>query len=280
MARAGKGKQEKGVRRWALLAVVLVGFCMASWWTYYFVRSRSSGAEEIDPDQDGSTVKQIHSEYARVFGLIQLREQERIKSAGLKPKRQHWLDFVEEQSKQEREQPRTSRKKAALLKENTCYFKKSVQCSGDRDTTIAIEQWRQGEVSNLCASTPDARSKIKAYDSSSSSSSNSKSKSRNNRFFAIENAMLNFKKVHLNNDNKKKKDKAPLSLSSASPPSASESRVSWEVGFLAAQCGDFGKEDIGLPLYMPDISDQQCDYGLNETVLVYSLQVSWILEEL
>jgi len=74
---------------------------------YYFVRSRSSGAEEIDPDQDGSTVKQIHSEYARVFGLIQLREQERIKSAGLKPKRQHWLDFVKEQSKQEREQPVT-----------------------------------------------------------------------------------------------------------------------------------------------------------------------------
>lgn len=47
----------------------------------------------------------------------------------------------------------------------------------------------------------------------------------------------------------------------------------WEKGFLSADCGDFGKEDIGLPLYKPDIEGREdaiCDYYFNETVIMYS----------
>ena len=46
------------------------------------------------------------------------------------------------------------------------------------------------------------------------------------------------------------------------------------LGFLSADCGDFGKDDIGYSLlYKPDIEgreDAVCDYFFNETVVVYS----------
>jgi hypothetical protein len=49
---------------------------------------------------------------------------------------------------------------------------------------------------------------------------------------------------------------------------------SWERGFLSADCGSFGKDDIGyFPLYKPDIEgsdDAICDYVFNETVIMYS----------
>lgn len=49
---------------------------------------------------------------------------------------------------------------------------------------------------------------------------------------------------------------------------------SWERGFLRADCGYMGAEDIGYSsLYLPDIEGQNgaiCNYVFNETVLVYS----------
>lgn len=49
---------------------------------------------------------------------------------------------------------------------------------------------------------------------------------------------------------------------------------SWERGFISADCGELGKDDIGYSLlYKPDIEGREsavCDYVFNETVLMYS----------
>ena len=49
---------------------------------------------------------------------------------------------------------------------------------------------------------------------------------------------------------------------------------SWERGFISADCGYAGLDDIGYSLlYKPDIEEREtavCDYVFNETVVVYS----------
>ncbi len=182
-------------------------------------------------------LKEIEGEYSRVYSLIQSQEKP---SAGLRPKTQHWVDFASEY------RPRKHQAKAgqpfSQLGES-CVFKKT--CKQQGDTTTTMKQWGQTEVKGLCAESKEAMSSIRSYDSNG------------NRFFQIDNAMLNFKKMH-----------------------TLPNKVSWEQGFISANCGDYGKEDIGLPLYTPDIADQQCDYTLNETVVVYSLQSALLRDAL
>lgn len=107
-----------------------------------------------------------------------------------------------------------------------------------------VTKWRSRKVKDLCEES--GLSKIHCYDSIGKS-----------RFCVFENAMMSFKKV------RKRKQDGSITRS-------------WERGFLAADCGDMGKDDIGyLPLYKPDIErehgeDPRCDFVFNETVLAYS----------
>ena len=107
-----------------------------------------------------------------------------------------------------------------------------------------ISAWKNRKVKeDLCEE--NAYSKINCYDSPIGKS----------RMCVFENAMMTFKKM------RKRKQ-------------AGEMSRSWERGFLSADCGYMGKDDIGYSLlYKPDVEGGEeavCDYTFNETVLVYS----------
>ena len=116
-----------------------------------------------------------------------------------------------------------------------------------------LEKWRTGkEVSKLCEL--EAQSAIHCHDSpptgmdsTNDGGSTFGKKLRPTRYCEFTNAMVNFKKM--------RKDRG---------------RRSFERGFLSASCGYEAPESIGINIYYPDITEQQCDYVFNETTLVYS----------
>eukprot|EP01038_Epipyxis_sp_PR26KG_P010549 gene10549-14171_t len=105
-----------------------------------------------------------------------------------------------------------------------------------------IISWRKRKVKELCMD--EANSKIHCYDSNGWA-----------RYCVFENAMLSFKKMR-----KKRQDGGTIR--------------SWERGFISADCGEMGKDDIGYSmLYKPDIEGTEeaiCDYVFNETVIAFS----------
>lgn len=124
---------------------------------------------------------------------------------------------------------------------------KGIKYSCDEEWGDAlIEVWKNKIAKGLCEEGPAIGSKIKCYDSPLG----------NSRYCIFDNAMMNFKKMR-----RVTKQDGTISRQ-------------WERGFLSADCGFEGKDDIGyLQVYKPDIdgsSDAICDYVFNETVLAYS----------
>lgn len=120
----------------------------------------------------------------------------------------------------------------------------SAECDVALGASLVI-QWKQRRVPALCEA--KSASSIDCYDSPGNPSS---------RFCVFENALMNFKKMRLKTRSDGK----------------SKAR-GWERGFLSAECGEGGKDNIGLPLYTPDIegsADARCDHFFNETVLMIS----------
>lgn len=112
-----------------------------------------------------------------------------------------------------------------------------------------VDMWKARRVDELCEL--NAASRIECIDSPLSAT-----RPEASRFCVFDNAMMNFKKTRI----KTRSD------------GVTKSRV-FERGFLSAQCGETGKDNIGLPLYTPDIEDHHdatCSLTFNETVLAYS----------
>jgi len=141
----------------------------------------------------------------------------------------------------------------------------AAHCNGAWDASY-LAQWLNGHSSKdsdaLCETNAD--SAILVLDSPSPSSARSAARRdeprerrapapprpQSSRFFSLSNAMLDLNKIR--------------------EQSGSGGRE-FEVGLISASCGASAPEEIiGLPLYVPDIANQHCDYVFDEPVLLVS----------
>ena len=118
-----------------------------------------------------------------------------------------------------------------------------------------LQQWRGRQVEGLCEQA--AESKITCLDAPLHQADlDASGPTEASRVCRFDNAVMNFKKTRV----KTRSD------------GATKARV-FERGFLSAQCGESAKDNIGMPLYTPDIEDHHdavCSAHFNETVLAFS----------